>query len=82
MNTRARPPVSVISAGVQFAVCVLVSLWLGYQADRRFDATPWGTLAGMIIGMVAGTWSVLRPLWREAEQNGEEGNRQDAKRRR
>jgi F0F1-type ATP synthase assembly protein I len=67
MSKTGRPTISAMSAGFQFAVCVLLPVWLGYWAERRYDVKPWGLLAGLLVGLLIGTWSVFVPLWREAD---------------
>lgn len=59
--------ISAVSAGVQFALCVLVPLLGGYAIDSRAGTGPWGILGGFIVGLVWAAVSVLRPLWTEAE---------------
>ena len=65
-NTGSKSRVSALSAGFQYAVCVLVGMGLGAYADKHLDSSPWGVLGGLALGMLIGTWSVLRPLWLEA----------------
>lgn len=63
-----KPRISALSAGFQFAVCVLIAMALGAYADNRLGCKPWATLGGMVLGMLIATWSVLRPLWIEANE--------------
>jgi F0F1-type ATP synthase assembly protein I len=65
-NTEKKPRISALSAGFQFSVCVLIAMALGTYADKRLECKPWGVLGGMVLGMLIATWSVLRPLWIEA----------------
>jgi F0F1-type ATP synthase assembly protein I len=51
-----------LSAGIQFAVCVVVPLVAGFYFWR-----PWGAVVGLLLGLAAGAWVVLRPLWIEAD---------------
>ena len=67
-NPEQKPRVSALSAGFQFSVCVLMAMGLGAYADKRLDCKPWGVLGGMVLGMLIATWSVLRPLWIEANE--------------
>lgn len=69
MGKTGRPVVSAMSAGFQFAVCVLLPVWAGYYAERKYDFKPWGLLGGLLVGLLIGGWSVFVPLWREAEDD-------------
>jgi ATP synthase protein I len=51
--------------GVQLAVAVLAGLGLGYLADRVLHTTPWFLLAGLVLGVVLGGFSVVRTVRRE-----------------
>lgn len=51
--------------GVQLAVAVLAGLGLGYLADRVLQTSPWFLLAGLVLGVVLGSLSVVRTVRRE-----------------
>ena len=46
--------------GSEFAGGVLAGAGLGYLADRFLGWTPWGLLAGVLLGFAAGTLNVVR----------------------
>jgi len=46
--------------GSEFAGGVLVGAGLGYLADRFLGWSPWGLLAGIILGFAAGSLNVIR----------------------
>jgi F0F1-type ATP synthase assembly protein I len=75
MATKPRPGVSALAAGFQFGVCVLLPLFIGFAFDRRHETKPWGTLGGLLLGLVIGGWSVFRPLWIEARQEEPAGRK-------
>jgi len=51
--------------GLQLAATVLVGLGLGYLADRAFHTTPWFLLAGLLLGVLGGGYSVVRMVMKE-----------------
>ena len=58
-------------AGLQFAVSILVFLYIGQWLDRRFGWEPWGTLLGVFIGAAAGFTSIYRQLMGELRREEE-----------
>lgn len=56
---------AVAGVGIQFAVSILLFLYVGQWLDRRFGWTPWGTLVGVLVGAVAGFTSLYRRLMAE-----------------
>ena len=59
---------SVAGAGLQFAVSILLFLFVGQWLDGRFGTTPWATLIGVMVGAVAGFTSLYRRLMAELER--------------
>jgi ATP synthase protein I len=51
--------------GIQFAASVLVGLGLGWFLDRVFHTSPWLLLAGIILGIAGGGYSVVRMALKE-----------------
>lgn len=43
-----------VTLGFQLAAAVVVFVLAGVWLDRRFDLSPWGTLAGLLLGMTGG----------------------------
>lgn len=62
-----KPTISAMAAGFQFAVCVLLPVGIGAYLDQGHGTRPWGMVAGFILGLLIGTWSVFIPLWREVD---------------
>jgi ATP synthase protein I len=56
--------------GLQLAVTVLVGLGFGYLADRAFHTSPWFLLAGLLVGVLGGGYSVVRRLMKEIPRSG------------
>ena len=48
------------SAGLAFGMAVILGAALGYGADRLFVSSPFGFLAGFLLGLVAGALNVFR----------------------
>ena len=46
--------------GVEFAVAVAGLSLLGYWIDRRYGSSPWGLLIGLAIGLIGGTYNLIR----------------------
>jgi ATP synthase protein I len=42
------------SLGLQVALSIFIGLFIGLYLDRRFGSTPWLTLIGLGMGIVAG----------------------------
>lgn len=48
--------------GLQFAATVGLFAWLGHWLDRRWSASPWCLLAGVLLGFALGLYSMLQKL--------------------
>jgi ATP synthase protein I len=35
---------------------------IGRLADRYLESQPWGTVVGIIVGMIAGMWSIYKKV--------------------
>ena len=55
-------------AGLQFAVTILVSLWLGTWIDRRFGTAPVFLYLGVFLGAGAAFYSMYRQLMANLER--------------
>lgn len=51
--------------GIQFASSVLVGLGLGWLLDQGFHTLPLFTLIGLVLGIAAGAYTVVRLAMRE-----------------
>ena len=49
-----------VSLGFEIATPVLLGAGIGYLLDRHFGWGPWGMVAGVIIGAVAGFWNAYK----------------------
>lgn len=62
---------AMAGAGLQFAISILLFLYLGQWLDRRFGWTPWGTLGGVFLGAGAGFTSIYRKLMADLRREEE-----------
>lgn len=46
--------------GMQYAATIAVLALLGAWADRKLSSSPWLLLAGVLIGFLAATFSLVR----------------------
>ncbi|MFO7962514.1 MAG: AtpZ/AtpI family protein [Desulfobacterales bacterium] len=42
------------TVGLSLALSIFIGLGIGIYMDRRFDTTPWFTLIGLGLGIIAG----------------------------
>ncbi len=61
------------SVGLEFALCVLLGLWVGQWVDGKLGTGPWVALSGLLLGVVAG----YRSIWRALKQATREAERQE-----
>jgi F0F1-type ATP synthase assembly protein I len=56
-----RPPWLRYSAvGVEFAAAVGGFALIGYGVDRAYGSKPWGLLVGAGLGLLGGTYNLIR----------------------
>jgi ATP synthase protein I len=46
--------------GFEFAAAVAGLTLVGYWIDRHFGSQPWGLLVGLALGLVGGTYNLIR----------------------
>lgn len=67
--------------GLNFAVSAVVGMLFGAWADSSFGSKPWGMLAGLFLGMVAGfrvMWQAVMLQPSEEEESEEKTDKSDA----
>ncbi len=47
-------------AGTTLAVTILVCVFVGIWADKKWDCKPWGTLIGATVGIGVGLYNFLQ----------------------
>ncbi len=50
------------SIGLNMVASVAVGLFLGRLADRFWEASPWFTVGGIVLGMIAGLWGTYKRI--------------------
>ena len=48
------------SIGIEFAAAVGGFALVGYWIDEKFDSRPWGLLIGVALGLIGGTYNLIR----------------------
>lgn len=55
-----RKQANAMGAGLQFGLTICLFAFVGLKLDEHFDSKPWIMVAGVIIGFVGGTISLLK----------------------
>lgn len=61
-----------VGLGFQFVAPILIMVFLGQAADRRFGTDPWGVMGGAFTGFAVGFVSIYRSVMR-AQRDDERG---------
>jgi len=48
--------------GLSMVAAVAVGLFLGKFCDQWLDSYPWGAVGGIVLGMLAGIWTVYKRI--------------------
>jgi len=82
MTSRRYPGwVRYSGVGLELAGATAGLALIGYWVDGRFGTRPWGTLVGVVIGLVGGLYNLVRESLdavREAKAEDDESARDDA----
>ncbi len=54
--------------GLEFAGAVVGLTLLGYWIDTKLGSEPWGLLIGVFVGIVGGTYNLLREVLGETRR--------------
>lgn len=46
--------------GIEFAAVVGVFALIGHWLDLKFDSSPWGVVVGAALGLIGGTYNLIR----------------------
>ncbi len=60
------------SIGLQFVVAVLICLFIGMWADKKFGTGPWLLLVGMLTGAGIGFYVMYQAMTAENKRNAAE----------
>jgi len=67
------------SLGLELAASIVLGVMGGSWLDGRFDWSPWGTLAGFVVGLGAATTALIRATRRaQREMSEDEDERRGA----
>lgn len=55
-----------VGSGMSLAITVLVCIWLGYLADKKWNIRPWGIVGGAAVGISAGLYNFIREFSNDA----------------
>ncbi len=50
------------SLGFIMVSCLGAGLFLGRAADAYFSTAPWGTVSGIVLGIISGMWVTYKRL--------------------
>lgn len=60
-DKRGRPSwIRYSSVGIEFASALVVFTLLGYWVDRHYESAPWGLVIGAALGLIGGTYNLIR----------------------
>jgi F0F1-type ATP synthase assembly protein I len=48
--------------GFELVAAILGFTLVGYLWDGHFKTSPWGTLTGVVLGLIGGTYNMIRRL--------------------
>lgn len=76
---RAPPAATYATIGIQFALSLLLFLFLGQWLDRRLGTGPWLTLAGVFLGAGASFYGMYRRIMAAQERAERDRDGRDSK---
>lgn len=62
---------SYLGVGLQFALSIIVSVYLGQWLDRRLGTEPWMLLLGLLLGAGGSFYSIYRKLMADLRREEE-----------
>ena len=65
-----------LSLGLEFAITLLLLIFLGRFLDKRWGTEPWLLLAGAILGFVIGFYHLIKTLSRLSVSKQKKGKTQ------
>lgn len=63
-------PAQFAGSGIQFAVSILLFLYIGKWADSKLGTAPWLLMLGVFVGAGAGFYSFYRAIMSAQRGNG------------
>lgn len=68
-------PAQFAGGGLQFALSILLFLYLGRWLDGKLGTSPWLLIVGVMIGAAAGFYSFYRKVMDAQRRDGGEARR-------
>jgi F0F1-type ATP synthase assembly protein I len=62
---------SYLGVGLQFALSIVLFVYLGQWLDRRFGTEPWMLLLGLLVGAGGSFYSIYRKLMADLRREEE-----------
>ena len=59
-KTQARQWMKFAGLAFEFVAIIGFCGYLGYLANKQFDCDPWGLLVGLLLGLTAGIYQLLK----------------------
>lgn len=59
-NSNERSWAKHAGVGIEFAAAVAGFALVGYWIDRHYKSSPWGVLIGAALGLIGGTYNLVR----------------------
>lgn len=69
------PIAAYLGLGLQFALAIVLFVYLGQWLDRRFGTEPWLLLIGVFVGAGGGFYSIYRKLMADLRRDEERRRR-------
>ncbi|MBI5464793.1 MAG: AtpZ/AtpI family protein [Ignavibacteriales bacterium] len=71
MGKTFRDAAPYLTLGIQLAITVIGFFFLGFWLDKKFDTTPWLSLAGFGVGCVGGFIKFLQSVKAMSSSEGD-----------
>ncbi len=75
------PMARFYAMGFEFAAAVGGMTFFGYYLGRHYDWNPWGTLVGAALGLIGGTYNIVREGLQAARSVDQESSQRREERR-
>ena len=72
-----KPGLRFLSLGTEFAASMVGLTLFGLWIDRHFDVYPWGILIGLALGLIGGTYNLIRQVMNASRGLSQESERDD-----
>lgn len=73
--SKPTPGFQFAGAGLQFALTIVIFVFLGIWLDKRLHTSPWFVLVCVFVGAAAGFYSIYRTLMGSGKRDTGGGSR-------